>query len=154
MQFDHIDAAILNTYQKGLELTTRPFLKLSKELNITEELIIERIQGYKDSRVISRFGPMYDVVRSGGAFLLCAIEVPLERFEEVTQMLNDVPEVAHNYKREHRFNMWFVLAVEEKEQIDKACKDIEELTGLKVFGFDKEVEYLVNLFLPVEATDV
>ena len=41
-------------------------------------------------------------------------ELPVERdvgrIERVADAVNALPEVAHNYAREHALNMWFVLA--------------------------------------------
>ena len=48
----------------------------------------------------------------GGAFCLCAMAVPEGRFDEVMTLVNAHPEVAHNYERQHKLNMWFVLACE------------------------------------------
>ena len=67
--------------------------------------------------VITRFGPFFDAAELGGAFCLCAMSVPAERFEEVARIVNAHPEVAHNYERVHKFNMWFVLATETADEI-------------------------------------
>ena len=80
----------------------------------------------------------------GGAFCLCAIEVPQERFEEVVTLVNALPEVAHNYERTHRLNMWFVLACERPEGIADTVKRIEDATGLTVLCFPKEKEFFIG----------
>jgi hypothetical protein len=61
--------------------------------------------------------------------------------------VNALPEVAHNYRREHALNMWFVLATETPTGIDDAIARIEQLTGLTVFPFPKEEEFFVELKL-------
>jgi hypothetical protein len=58
--------------------------------------------------------------------------------------VNAHPEVAHNYERAHRLNMWFVLATETPEGIAKAAREIERETGLKVLLFPKEREFFVH----------
>ena len=83
--------------------------------------------------------------------MLAAIEVPEDRFEEVTTQVNAFAEVAHNYRREHRLNMWFVLATSTPEGIGATVKAIEEATGLPVFPFPKEKEYFVEMKLQVRA---
>ena len=97
--------------------------------------------------MLTRFGPMFQVERMGGAFVLAALAVPEERFDEVAHKVNALPEVAHNYRREHRLNMWFVLATERPEGIADAIARIGRDTGLKVFAFPKEREYFVELKL-------
>jgi hypothetical protein len=58
--------------------------------------------------------------------------------------VNARPEVAHNYERTHRLNMWFVLATETPDGIRRVAREIEEETGLKVFRFPKEREFFVG----------
>ena len=55
---------------------------------------------------------MYHAERLGGALSLAALKVPPQDFERVAEMVNALPEVAHNYDRNHALNMWFVLATE------------------------------------------
>jgi len=59
-------------------------------------------------------------------------------------LVNALPEVAHNYERAHRLNMWFVLACEKPEGIAKAAKRIEGETGLTVLRFPKENEFFIG----------
>ena len=80
----------------------------------------------------------------GGAFCLCAMAVPEDRFEEVMTLVNARPEVAHNYERLHRLNMWFVLACEKPDQIAEAAAQIEGETGLKVLRFPKTKEFFIG----------
>ena len=63
-------------------------------------------------KTLTRFGPMFQVERMGGAFVLAALAVPEADYERVAELVNALPEVAHNYRREHALNMWFVLATE------------------------------------------
>ena len=56
-----------------------------------------------------------------------------------------LPEVAHNYEREHAFNMWFVLATETPERIHEVIAAIERATGYKVYNLPKLEEFYVGL---------
>ena len=73
--------------------------------------------------------------------------VPAERFDEVVAEVNALPEVAHNYAREHELNLWFVLAAETQVAIANAIGVIEKKTGLEVLALPKEREYFVELKL-------
>ena len=97
--------------------------------------------------MLTRFGPLYDAVKLGGAFVLAAIAVPESDYDRITAIVNAFPEVAHNYRREHALNMWFVLATEEPERIERVISEIEEATGLAVASFPKEAEYFLELKL-------
>jgi DNA-binding Lrp family transcriptional regulator len=77
------------------------------------------------------------------------LKVPEQRFDEVTEIVNSFPEVAHNYARSHALNMWFVLATEQPEQVQKVIQAIEQQTGLTVYNMPKIQEYYVGLQLEV-----
>jgi hypothetical protein len=94
---------------------------------------------------------MLQIERMGGAFVLAALAVPEERYEAVAALVNALPQVAHNYRREHLLNMWFVLATETPAGIAEAIARIERDTGLTVHAFSKEREYFVEMKLAVRA---
>jgi DNA-binding Lrp family transcriptional regulator len=146
---DAHDRAILDALQRGVPIVARPFAELAGSLGTSEEEVVARLRRLVAQGVVGRFAPMLDAERLGGAVSLGALEVPEERFEEVAGLLASMPEVAHNYAREHRFNMWFVLAVERPEEIARAIARIEALTGLRVLDLPKLEEYRLELVLAV-----
>ncbi len=75
------------------------------------------------------------------------MEVPAERFDDVAAIVNAFPEIAHNYQREHRLNMWFVVATERPERIAAVLDEIRAATGLKVLDLPKEQEFFLELRL-------
>ena len=144
---DAIDRKIINLLQEGFPLTEEPYLDVAKQLGIDESDLLYRLKTLLHDKTLSRFGPMYDAAKLGGDFSLVAIKVPEERFDEVTEIVNSYSEVAHNYHRDHEFNMWFVLATETAEKINEVNSDIEKRTGLKVFNMPKLDEYYIGLKL-------
>lgn len=145
MELDAIDRALINRLQDGLPLTTRPFATVGAELGIDESVVIARVAALREAGVLSRFGPLYNAERMGGGLSLAAMAVPPERFEEVAAVVNGFSEVAHNYAREHRLSMWFVLATEWPEQVPAVALAIEARTGLAVRLFPKLAEYALDL---------
>lgn len=141
---DDTDRRIVNALQEGFPLSPRPYAEAAEPLGLTEAELIARLKRLLETRVITRFGPFFDAAAMGGAFCLCAMAVPEERFETVMTQINARPEVAHNYERAHRLNMWFVLATETPEGIAKAAREIEGETGLKVLRFPKEREFFIG----------
>jgi len=148
---DEFDNAIVNCLQGGFPLVARPFAAVAADLGLAEENLIARVRKLLEERVLTRFGPMYQIERMGGAFSLAAMRVPLEDFDRVAAIVNAVPEVAHNYEREHEYNMWFVLATEKPEGIARAIARIERETGLPVLNLPKLREYFVELKLNAAA---
>ncbi len=144
---EQIDRDIINHLQEGFPICDSPYLQVSKTLNISETELLQRLQRLLECGILSRFGPLFHAEQMGGALTLVAMKVPDERFDEITETVNAFPEVAHNYARNHRLNMWFVLATETLEQQTTILKLIEQQTDLKVYNMPKITEYFVGLKL-------
>jgi DNA-binding Lrp family transcriptional regulator len=144
---DARDKELINALHGGVPIEERPYASVGRDLGMTEAEVIERLQALLDDRTLTRFGPLYDAAKLGGAFTLAAMTVPEERFDEVVEIVNAFPEVAHNYAREHALNMWFVIGVERPERIDEILSQIKEKTGLAVLNMPKEEEYFLELRL-------
>jgi DNA-binding Lrp family transcriptional regulator len=142
---DHIDRTIVNALQDGFPISERPYAEAAARLGIEETELLMRLQGLLHDGALSRFGPMYHAEQLGGALTLAAVEVPSEDFDRVAEIVNGFPEVAHNYAREHRLNMWFVLATERPERIAAVIGEIERATGCRVYNMPKEEEFFVGL---------
>ena len=144
---DDIDRRIINALQAGFPISERPYQEAAEALGLSEQELLDRLDNLLKDQTLSRFGPLYDAEAMGGALTLAALQVPEDRFEEVTQIVNAFPEVAHNYARSHALNMWFVLATETPEQLQQALAGIERETGLTVYNMPKLTEYFVGLKL-------
>ena len=144
---DAADRRLINAIQGEFPLSERPFAEVGAALGLSEDEVIARLQSLLDDRVLTRFGPMYQIERMGGAFCLAAIAVPEAQWASAVEAVNAFPEVAHNYRREHALNMWFVLATETPEGIADCARRIEAATGLVVHLFPKEREYFVEMRL-------
>lgn len=151
-RLDVLDAALINRLQGELPLVPRPFAAVAEELGCSEAELLDRLHRLLGEGTLTRFGPLFQIERAGGRFVLAALQVPQERYEAVTALVNAHPEVAHNYRREHLLNMWFVLATEQEAGIARVVQAIEAETGLTVWAFPKEREYFVGLHLPARAT--
>jgi DNA-binding Lrp family transcriptional regulator len=174
---DPADARLLEHLHGGFPLVDRPFAQVADELGLTEDEVIERLTRLLSHGVLTRFGPLFQIERAGGSFVLAAMSVPGERFDAVALAVNAWPEVAHNYRRESAarraaglppsdglhphsagpdaaLNMWFVVAAESVAAAEDVLQHIEADTGLTVWRFPKEREFKVELKLPiVEAND-
>jgi siroheme decarboxylase len=145
--FDQRDRAIVNRLQHGFPICERPFAQAAFELGLEEGELLRRVGHLLESGVLTRFGPMFQIERAGGAVVLAAMQVPGTDLARVVEILNALPEVAHNYLREHRFNLWFVLATASLERMDRIINRIEEGTGYPVLAMPKLKEYFLDLRL-------
>lgn len=146
---DPADLMLIARLHGGLPLSDRPFADVAADLGSSEEALIERLGQLLASGVLTRFGPLYQIERAGGRFVLAAMAVPETRFEAVAAQVNAHDEVAHNYRREHALNMWFVVATDTPAAADAVIAAIQAETGLAVLAFPKEQEYFVELRLPL-----
>jgi len=142
---DSLDRAIINELQGGFPICAHPYAEVAENLGTTEDELISRLSKMDQEKIYSRFGPMYHAERMGGGLTLAALQVPDERYDEVTEQVNAFPEVAHNYAREHSLNMWFVLATEKPERIAEVINEIELRTGLHVYNMPKQQEFFIGL---------
>ena len=138
------DRTLINRLQDDLPLARRPFADLAKELGLSEDDLLTRIARLKSDGILTRFGPFFHAAAMGGDFCLCAMAVPGPEFDAVLTKVNAHPEVAHNYERTHRLNMWFVLACETPEGITQTADAIEAETGITVFRFPKLQEFFIG----------
>ena len=144
---DALDRRIVNGLQGGFPIADRPYAEAAAELGLSEDELIARLRGLLDQGALSRFGPLYDAERIGGGVTLAAMAVPEARFEEVAGIVNGFAEVAHNYARSHRLNMWFVVAGERPERVGQVLAEIADATGLEVLDLPKFEEFFLELKL-------
>lgn len=140
-----LERRVINALQGGFPVCEAPFAEAARALGVDEATLLGCIEGMLRGGLLTRFGPLYDAGRLGGAFTLCAMAVPAAEFDRVAAIVNAFPEVAHNYEREHRLNLWFVVATATPQAIAPVLARIEAATGLPVLDFPKEDEYRVDL---------
>ncbi|MEN9397022.1 MAG: hypothetical protein RLZ81_1552 [Pseudomonadota bacterium] len=143
------EVRLIDYLHGGFPLSERPYAEVGAAIGMDEAAVIASLHSLLERGYLTRFGPLFQIERAGGQFVLAALQAPQDRFEEVTALVNALPEVAHNYRREHALNMWFVIGAESPHAAAQALARIEADTGLKVFAFPKEKEFFVELRLPL-----
>ncbi len=111
MKMDGVNQKLLVILQNGFPLTAEPFVEMSKSLNISEEEVIDRIEGFKKEGIIRQISPVFDARSLGYRTTLVAMKVPEDRLEKAAQILRENPYISHGYEREHPFNLWFTLSM-------------------------------------------
>ena len=94
-----VDRQIIDSLQGDFPICEQPYAEVAGRLGISEDQLLQRLEQLLADKVLTRFGPMYQIERMGGAFVLAALAVPESRYDEVTALVNALPQVAHNYRR-------------------------------------------------------
>jgi DNA-binding Lrp family transcriptional regulator len=148
---NELSRQFINRYQGNFPLVELPYASIAAEFGVDSDKLIELIKGLLDEGLLSRFGPLYDAASMGGSITLAALSVPAADFEAVAKIVNALPEVAHNYQREHRLNMWFVVATETPELLQQTLDRIEQEANLPVYNFPKLQTFYLGLWLQLDA---
>lgn len=124
-----LKARLLEMAQEGLPLEPRPFLALASRLGVTEEAVLAALGELERDGIIREISAFVDPKRLGYRSTLCCMTVPPERIDGVAALLAEMPEVTHNYLRDHQYNMWFTVIAPSTERVQRILREIERQTG-------------------------
>jgi DNA-binding Lrp family transcriptional regulator len=109
---------LCNALQNGLPICERPFAGIAKDLESSEEKILEQTRRLKNAGIIRRIGALLNYRALGMTSTLVAAHVPQQKIQEVAEIVNSLENVSHNYLRTHYYNLWFTLHAQTSKQID------------------------------------
>ncbi|HCY88041.1 MAG TPA: Lrp/AsnC family transcriptional regulator [Desulfobacteraceae bacterium] len=127
---DDTNKKILNSIQVDFPIHPRPYKVIGERLGLTEAETIQRIRELKDQFIIRRIGGNFSPDRLGYHSTLCAAQVPEEKIETFKDVVNAFPGVTHNYRRDHKFNIWFTFIAPSTEIIAENLEAIAQKTGV------------------------
>ena len=145
---DEKDREILQMLQNGFPLEKEPYKAIGDKLWIDEHSVISRVVRLLQNGIIRYVGPFFDSKRLGYKGCLAAINVPENRIDEVSEIINQFNEVTHNYLREGSPNMWFTLITKSQEQLNEILDKIKSETGINdimLFSSKKYFKVKVDL---------
>jgi DNA-binding Lrp family transcriptional regulator len=139
-----LERRLLNDFQHDFPLSPTPYADMARALGVGEGEVLAALAHLKASGAISRVGA---VIRPNtvGVSTLAAMAVPAARLEEVAALVSGCPEVNHNYEREHRLNLWFVVTAPDAARLAAVLDDIGARTGLEVLAFPMLADYHIDL---------
>lgn len=146
---DPLGRRLLNEFQRGFPLSPAPFAEIAERLGCTEAEVLESLRRLRDAGALSRIGPVFRP-HAIGASTLAAMAVPEARLAEVAEQVSALAEVNHNYQREHRYNLWFVVTAADQAAVDAALARIEAATGLPVLDLPLLAGYHIDLGFELE----
>mgnify|MGYP006278030043 CR=1 FL=1 len=145
---DGIDAALIDGYQSGFPVVERPFRQVGADLGVDEREALERVRRLYEAGIFRRFGAVLNPPVIGSS-TLAAVKAPEDRFEEIAEAINAHRQVNHNYRRDHEWNMWFVVTAASLEKREEIIAEIEAETGRSVLVLPMVTDYYIDLEFPV-----
>ncbi|MBN1392834.1 MAG: hypothetical protein JW947_08540 [Sedimentisphaerales bacterium] len=131
LQLTKLQKQLCNALQDGLPICRKPYADLAEFLGNDEKTILQETIKLKEAGVIRRIYAIINCRAIGLTSTLVAAHIPEESLQEVTEAVNGLENISHNYLRTHHYNLWFTLQAKSHEQIDAA---ISKLSGR--FGID------------------
>jgi len=135
---------LANSWQRGFPLMPRPFVEIGTRCGLSEGEVLEKLIDLRTRGIIDRIGPVYRP-NTVGASTLAAMAVPPERLAAVAAFVSDQPGVNHNYERENRTNLWFVVTGAAEADVQRTLAAIESGTGLEVLRLPLLEEFHIDL---------
>ena len=135
---------LLNNYQQDFPLSLTPYLDIANQLGVDEHDVLAAFEALAAEKLISRIGPVITPNRLGSS-ALAAMAVPESKLTHVAEQISRYREVNHNYERENRFNLWFVLIANDAQHLQTVVEDIELTTGFKIMLLPMLADFYINL---------
>lgn len=134
--FEPIDMAIIAAMQADLPLTEEPFRHIAQSIGISQEELLARLQGYRETGKLRKLGAVLRHHQIGfSANALCAWQVPPERLDEVGCRLAAEPDISHCYARQPReqwpYNLYTMLHARSREECDRLVRQLAAVTGVE-----------------------
>jgi siroheme decarboxylase len=131
VRLSEADKRLLNLMQGSFPIEPRPYARVAERAGLTEEQVLADVRRLLEDRIIRQVTPIYDTRALGYGSMLVAAKVDPEHPWRAAKIVNSHPGVSHNYLRNHDFNMWFTIAVEEDSRLGlQGTLDVlQELTG-------------------------
>jgi DNA-binding Lrp family transcriptional regulator len=125
------DKQLLNAMQGAFPIVPRPYAAVAQALGVDEDVVLGRVRELIAERIIRQVTPIFDTRAFGYGSMLVAAKVDPEHPWGPARIINSHPGVSHNYLRNHEFNMWFTIAVEEDSKLglQGSLDVLQELTG-------------------------
>ncbi len=135
---------LLNPWQRGFPLVTEPYAVLARSLGCSTAELLARLRALQQQGALSRIGGVF-AAQTGGAALLAAMPVPPDRLDAVASIVSAHPGVNHNYEREDRYNLWFVMTACDPVGLERAMLALEAATGLPALRLTMVRPYRIDL---------
>jgi DNA-binding Lrp family transcriptional regulator len=130
LRLTKLQKQLCNALQNGLPICSRPFAEIAKDLNTSEEEVLQQTRKLKSAGVIRRISALLNYRSLGMISTLVAANVPQKKLKSVAEAVSSLENVSHNYLRTHYYNLWFTLQAQSAGQIDSILADLSGRFGI------------------------
>lgn len=141
---EQLHYSLLNDFQRDFPLAARPYALIGERLAVPESEVINGLAYLRSCGKISRIGAVF-APRTIGASTLAALRAPSAQVDAIAEMISQRPDVNHNYRREHAWNLWFVITASTSERVDAALREIALASGSRVISLPLQDEFHIDL---------
>ncbi len=129
---------IVSSIQGDIPVVKRPYAKIAKQLDITEEILILTLKKLCEKGVIRRFGATLRHQNSGfESNAMAAWKVEEERVEEVGKKLASFRQVSHCYRRNPTkkwpYNLYTMVHARNEESCRATVRMMSEATSVDTY---------------------
>jgi len=128
MRLSARDRRILNSIQREIALTPRPFAALGHKIGETEEEVIARLKELKKEGYIRTLSGRLNHRRMGFKSALVGFRVPAHRIGSLAKKLSGLSEVTHCYLRDGDVNLWAVF-IYKRDKLEKILRGVKKEFG-------------------------
>lgn len=146
---DDRDRELLRVLQEDFPLSSRPFLDAAIRLGWDEQDVLSRLEKLTASGTVRKVGAVLSPKKMGYVSVLAAVDLPDEKVDEVSEIINSYSGVTHNYLREGHPNLWFTLTEPDGATLEKHLGEIEERTGYPIIKLPATKVFKIGVKLDI-----
>lgn len=153
MTIDEVDLRILDALQNDLPLVPDPWGEIGASVGISGEEVLKRVNRLSEYGIIRGIVPTLESgKRAHMASTLISLRAPEERIIEIAAIVNEYPEVSHNFRREHEYNLWFTIAAASPDRIEEIIQEILQKSAIPpdaCLNLTTMERYKINVTFPL-----
>jgi DNA-binding Lrp family transcriptional regulator len=128
---DAVELKLLDLLQDEFPLNSSPWETIGEKIGLSGREVLARVQDLHSRGIIRSISPILETGRIGLlASTLVAMQVPGPDIPRVVAIINEYPQVSHNYEREHDYNVWFTLSTRDQDECTRLVREIIAKTGI------------------------
>lgn len=135
MNFDQLDRDMINALSGDISGSLRPYKDIADSLGVSEEDVLKRLRGYRESGVLRRMGAMIAHRVAGvDANGMIVWDVPEETVELIGEKLASASEVTHCYARpkspEWPYRLYTMVHAKTREECSRVAERLASEVGI------------------------